>query len=141
MKKLLSLVLALAMMLTLVSVASADPLTASVAGFGGDVTVTVELDADGVITAISADGSTQTPEVGGAAAATLNEGALAALVGTKLADVDTKAIDGVTGATITSDAIKTAIDMLKAQAAARKRHRSKTAPTPSPYPAIPLPSR
>ena len=116
MKKLLSLFLALAMMLTLVSVASADPLTASVAGFGGDVTVTVELDADGVITAISADGSTQTPEVGGAAAATLNEGALAALVGTKLADVDTKAIDGVTGATITSDAIKTAIDMLKAQA-------------------------
>ena len=54
---------------------------------------------DGVITAISADGSTQTPEVGGAAAATLNEGALAALVGTKLADVDTKAIDSVTGAT------------------------------------------
>ena len=112
MKKILSLVLALAMMLTLVSIASADPLTASVAGFGGDVTVTVELDADGVITAISADGSTQTPNVGGAAAETLNGGALAALAGTKLADVDVSAIDTVSGATVTSTAIKTAIEII-----------------------------
>ena len=117
MKKCIALLLSLAMLMGLVNVAAAqEPLTATVAGFGGDVTVTVELDDEGKIVSIAADGSTQTPEVGGAAANTLNEGALAALVGTKLADVDTAAIDGVSGATITSDAVKTAIEMLKAQA-------------------------
>ena len=73
MKKLLSMLLALAMILSMTAFASADPLTATVAGFGGDVTVSVELDADGVITANSADGSTQTPELGGAAATKLTE--------------------------------------------------------------------
>lgn len=91
------------------------PLTAVVAGFGGDVTVTVETDADGVITAVSADGSTQTPEIGGAAADKLNQGALAALVGTKLADLDASAIDGISGATVTSEAVKTALSMIKTE--------------------------
>ena len=56
------------------------------------------------------------------AAETLNAGALAALAGTKLADVDTAAIDGVTGATVTSDAVKTAIGMLKVQAGGTTRY-------------------
>ncbi len=116
MKKWISLLLCLAMVLSLVSVASAETLTAAVLGFGDDVTVTVEVDDAGVITAVNADGSTQTPAIGGRAAQTLNEGALAALVGTKLADLDTASIDAVSGATITSNAVKTALDMIKAQA-------------------------
>ena len=113
MKKLLAVLLCLAMALSATAVAE-SPLSATVAGFAGDVTVTVETDADGVIVSVVADGSTQTPEVGGAAAAALNEGALAALAGTKLADIDPAAIDGVSGATVTSDAIKTALQMIKA---------------------------
>ena len=117
MKKWISMLLCLAMALSVMSVAAArETLSAAVAGFGGDVTVTVELDDEGTITAIEADGSTQTPGIGGAAATTLNEGALAALVGAKLAEVDTAAIDSVAGATVTSDAIRTAIGMLKSQA-------------------------
>ena len=117
MKKWISLLVSLVMLAGLLGSASAgEPLSASVSGFGGDVTVTVELDDEGKIVTITADGSTQTPELGGNAAAALNEGALAALAGTKLADVDTSAIDIVSGATVTSEAIKTAIEMLKAQA-------------------------
>ena len=117
MKKCIAFLLSLVMLVGIMNIAAAqEPLTATVAGFGGDVTVTVELDDEGTIVSITADGSTQTPNVGGAAAATLNEGSLAALVGTKLADVDTAAIDTVSGATITSDAIRTALEMLKVQA-------------------------
>ena len=116
MKKLISLLVSLVMLVGLLGTAAAgEPLSVSVSGFGGDVTVTVELDDEGTIVSITADGSTQTPELGGNAAAMLNEGALAALAGTKLADVDTAAIDVVSGATVTSEAIKTAIEMLKAQ--------------------------
>ena len=116
MKKLVALLLTLAMLTGIAGVSAAqEPLTASAAGFDGDVTVTAELDDEGTIISLVADGSTQTPEVGGAAAEKLNAGALAALAGTKLADVDPAAIDGVTGTTVTSNAVKTAIGMLKAQ--------------------------
>ncbi len=113
MKKLLALLLALAMVMGIMSFASADMLTATVAGFGGDVKVTLDVDENGVIKSISVDAPNETPEVGGAAAAALNEGALAALAGTKLADVDVDAIDVVAGATVTSTAVKTAIEMLQ----------------------------
>ena len=117
MKKLISLLMGLIMLVSLMGTAAAqEPLTATVAGFNGDVIVTVVLDDEGSIVSITADGSTQTPDLGGNAANTLNEGALAALAGTKLADVDTAAIDSVSGATVTSEAIKTAISMLKVQA-------------------------
>ncbi|MBQ6289208.1 MAG: FAD-binding protein [Oscillospiraceae bacterium] len=117
MKKWIALLLSLAMVMSVMSFASAqEPLTASVAGFGGDVTVTVEVDGEGKIVSIAADGSTQTPDVGGNAANTLNEGALAALAGTELAELDAAGIEGITGATVTSDAIKTALEMIKAEA-------------------------
>lgn len=116
MKKWIAVLLSVMMLMSLMNIAAAqEPLTATVAGFEGDVTVTVELDDEGKIVSVTADGSTQTPEVGGAAAETLNGGALAALAGTKLADVDVSAIDTVSGATVTSTAIKTAIEMLKAR--------------------------
>ena len=116
MKKWISFLISLVMLMSMLSIAAAqETLSASVAGFGGDVTVTAELDDEGTIIALAADGSTQTPALGGAAAETLNQGALSGLIGTKLADVDTSVIDGVAGATITSDAVKTALEMLKAQ--------------------------
>ena len=116
MKKWIAALLSVMMLMSFMNIAAAqEPLTATVAGFEGDVTVTVELDDEGKIVSITADGSTQTPNVGGAAAETLNGGALAALAGTKLADVDVSAIDTVSGATVTSTAIKTAIEMLKAR--------------------------
>ena len=117
MKKWIALLLSLVMVMSVMNIAAAqEPLTATVAGFGGDVTVTVEVDGEGKIVSIAADGSTQTPDVGGNAANTLNEGALAALAGTELASLDADGIEGITGATVTSDAIKTALEMIKAEA-------------------------
>ncbi len=117
MKKWIALLLSLVMVMSVMNIAAAqEPLTATVAGFGGDVTVTVEVDDEGKIVSIAADGSTQTPDVGGNAANTLNEGALAALAGTELAALDADGIEGITGATVTSDAIKTALEMIKAEA-------------------------
>ena len=78
MKKWIALLLSLVMVMSVMNIAAAqEPLTASVAGFGGDVTVTVEVDGEGKIVSIAADGSTQTPDADGNAANTLNEGALA----------------------------------------------------------------
>ena len=117
MKKWFSFLLCAAMLVSMLSFAAAgETQSAAVAGFGGDVTVTVELDDDGTITAIEADGPSETPAVGGEAVKTLNEGALAALVGTKLADADPEAIDSVSGVTVTSTAVRTAVEMLKSQA-------------------------
>ena len=117
MKKWIALLLSLAMIMGVMNIAAAEePLTATVAGFGGDVTVTVEVDGEGKIVSIAADGSTQTPEVGGKAANDLNEGALAELAGSELAALDAAGIEGITGATVTSDAIKTALEMIKAEA-------------------------
>ena len=93
MKKLTALLLSLAMLMSIAGVSAAqEPLIAAASGFEGDVTVTVELDDEGTIISVKADGSTQTPGVGGAAAETLNEGALAGLAGTKLADADNLAV-------------------------------------------------
>ena len=117
MKKWIALLLSLVMVMSVMNIAAAqEPLTATVAGFGGDVTVTVEVDGEGKIVSIAADGSTQTPDVGGKAANDLTEGALAALAGTELAELDAAGIEGITGATVTSDAIKTALEMIKAEA-------------------------
>ena len=117
MKKWIALLLSLVMVMSVMNIAAAqEPLTATVAGFGGDVTVTVEVDGEGKIVSIAADGSTQTPDVGGKAANDLNEGALAGLAGTELAELDATGIEGITGATVTSEAIKTALEMIKAEA-------------------------
>ena len=113
MKKILSLLLCLALALTLSCAGAEEALTAAVKGFGGDVTVTLTLDADGAIAAAVAEGPAETPEIGGKALEALNEGPLAALKGVKPADLDPEAIDAVAGATFTSNAVKTALGMLK----------------------------
>lgn len=68
--------------------------------FGGDVTVSVTL-TDGVITAVEAVGENETPGVGSRAIEELPAAIVAA---------GSTQVDGVTGATVTSDAIKKAVD-------------------------------
>lgn len=99
MKKLIAMLLCLAMvMVSAASFAEAGTFSASAKGFGGDVTVTVTADANG-ITSVEVEGANETPAVGGAAIPQLAEAIFAA----QSAD-----IEAVTGATITSNAVKTA---------------------------------
>ena len=72
--------------------------SASEQGFGGAVTVTLTVDAN-TITDVVLEGNDETPAVGGAALEELTE---------QLKKAQSAEIDGVSGATITSTAVKTA---------------------------------
>lgn len=82
--------------------------TASAAGFGGDVTITV-VSADGKISSVVAKGDSETPEIGGKAIEELNNGALQSLVGMEVSTIDVDSVDGVSGATFSSNAVKNAL--------------------------------
>ena len=75
-------------------------------GFGGAVVVTIKTDAN-KITDVSATGAAETEAIGGAALTTLCQSAL---------DAQSAEIDGVSGATITSNAFKAALAAAIAQA-------------------------
>ena len=62
-RRLFALMIAMAMLLTLVPAALAETGTATAQGFGGDVTVTVTVE-DGVITAVEAVGDSETDGIG-----------------------------------------------------------------------------
>ena len=96
MKKALALLLVL--MLALPLAALGESLTAEAPGFGGPVSVTLTVE-DGKITGATITGDSETPTVGGAALEPLAE----QLVAAGSAD-----IEGVTGATFTSNAVKEA---------------------------------
>ena len=81
--------------------------TATADGFGGPVEVTMQIGDNGGITDMSIKGEGETPDVGGAAIPLLQQAILTA----QNADVD-----GVTGATFTSDAVKAAAADALAQA-------------------------
>ena len=81
--------------------------TASADGFGGPVEVTVDIGSNGGITDLTIKGDKETPDVGGAAIPVLKQ----AILTKQNADVD-----GVSGATFTSDAVKTATAAALAQA-------------------------
>jgi uncharacterized protein with FMN-binding domain len=72
--------------------------SAKAQGYRGEVTVTLTVDGNN-ITDVSIDGSDETPEVGGAALDTLAE---------NIKKANSDQIDGVSGATVTSDAVKEA---------------------------------
>ncbi|MGM3161958.1 TonB family protein [Dickeya undicola] len=65
-------------------------------GIGGDVTVTLEVDANGTVNKASIDAPSETPEVGGEAAQELAK---------TMTDKKTINVDGVSGATMTSGAV------------------------------------
>lgn len=105
MKKAISLCLCLCLMFSLCAFSHAGSFTpgayeSSAHGFGGEVTVKLTVDADKV-TEISIVGEGETPTVGGAAIDHFNE----RLAGIASADE----IDGVSGATFTSTAVKAAV--------------------------------
>ncbi len=81
------------------SLYTAGSYSASEQGFGGPVTVTLTVD-DSKITDVKIEGGDETPNVGGAAFETLQKSVL---------DAQSGEIDAVSGATITSDAVKKAV--------------------------------
>ena len=96
MKKLLSLVLICLMAIP--AFACAETFAASSAGFGGEVVVALTIE-DGKIVGAQITGDSETPAIGGAALDPLAEQLIAA---------GSAEIDGVAGATVTSDAVRTA---------------------------------
>lgn len=106
MRKILALLLALSMVLSLAACASSDSgassesgtYTASAQGYGGEVTVEMTFEGDKV-TEVTITGDNETANVGQAAIPTLQEQILAA---------QSAEIDGVSGATVTSTAVKNA---------------------------------
>ena len=118
MKKYAVLILALALALgsaacqkkeTGESLYTAGTYTASAQGYGGEVTVELTVDAKG-ITEVKISGGQETPDVGGAALPELGK-----QIKEKGAD-----IDGVSGATVTSNAAKAAAADCIAQAKGEK---------------------
>ncbi|MCI9593524.1 MAG: FMN-binding protein [Lachnospiraceae bacterium] len=83
---------------TTAEAASGETLTGSAEGFGGEVTVTLTMDGDKV-TACSIKGDDETPDIGGKAFADLEK---------QIVDANGIEIDGVSGATVTSNAVKEA---------------------------------
>ena len=81
--------------------------SASADGFGGPVEVSVEIGSNGGITDMTIKGDKETPDIGGAAIPVLKQ----AILTNQTADVD-----GVSGATFTSDAVRTATAAALAQA-------------------------
>ena len=111
MKKFVSLLLVLMMAIVpfagSAAVFTPGEYTATAAGFGGDVTVKVTVD-ENAVTAVEIAGDKETPALGGAAI----EKYAVSLVGVSDAD----AVDTVSGATITSNAVKEALGKALAQA-------------------------
>lgn len=124
MKKMMGLLLSAAMILSLAACGGdkkpgAETLTGTARGFGGDVTVTLTRE-DGTITACSIEGKDETPDIGGAALPELEKQVVAA------GGYD---IDGVSGATYTSDAVKAATAAALGQES--KKDEAPTSPAPS----------
>ena len=106
MKKIIALALVLMLALPFAALGEAGTYTAEAQGFGGTVTVTLTVE-DGDITAADIAGDAETPAVGGAALYPLEEQLVAA---------DSAEIEGVTGATFTSQAVIEAAQAALAQA-------------------------
>ncbi|WP_029504883.1 FAD-binding protein [Lachnoclostridium phytofermentans] len=82
--------------------------TGSATGFGGDVSISL-VSADGKVSSVVAKGDSETPDIGGKAIEELNSGALKSLEGKEISSIDVDSIDVVTGATVSSNAVKNAL--------------------------------
>lgn len=78
-------------------------------GIGGDVTVTLDIDAQGKVLKSTIDAPEETPEVGGEAAIELAK---------TMTEKQSIQVDGVSGATMTSGAVKEAAEDAYSQAKA-----------------------
>ncbi|MGN0776600.1 MAG: FMN-binding protein, partial [Candidatus Ventricola sp.] len=108
-QKLLALVMALVLALTVAAAGMAETLTGEAEGFGGPIKAEVTVES-GAITALTLTGDAETPAIGGAALETLTEAIVAA------GGID--GVDGVAGATWTCNgafaAIKNALGIEEA---------------------------
>ena len=104
------------------STAASETKTGSADGFGGAVTATLTVDANGTITDCKLEGAQETESIGGAALEELSKQVVAA---------NGPAIDGVAGATVTTKAVQ------KAVAAALGVELEEEAPAAAPAPAEP----
>ncbi len=95
MKKCLSILLAVLMVLSTVAVAAAEEFTATVKGFGGDVTVTLTIE-DGKLTNVVAEGANETDGIGSKAIEQLPQAMLAK---------NSVEVDVYSSATVTSNAV------------------------------------
>lgn len=82
--------------------------SASVAGFGGDIVVTVTTDGNKIISVV-AKGDSETADIGGKAIEEYNNNQLKALEGQEIASVDVDSIDAIAGASISTGAVKNAL--------------------------------
>ena len=86
-------------------------------GYRGDVTVVVGLDASGTIIGVKADASGETPDVGSRAGEAAHTGQFVGLT----PGADTRSVDAVAGATISSHAVADAVSLaLEAYAAVKE---------------------
>ena len=99
MKKHMTLAIGLGLALTLTAApVMAETFSASSPGFGGDVTVTLEVE-DGTVTDVQIEGAAETPDLGGAAMPVMAQ---------EILEGQTPYVDGYSGASLTSTAILTA---------------------------------
>ena len=97
-RKLLSLILALCLMMSMTLCAAAEPFTGTAQGFGGEVAVTLEVEG-GKIVAATAEGAGETAGIGSRAIEELPA---------KIVEAGTWEVEALTGATFTSEAVKNA---------------------------------
>lgn len=95
MKKLLAILVMISMLSTCAFAEDATTATATATGFGGEVTVTIALK-DGVLTDVAIEGPSETEGIGSRAVE---------LLGASMVAANSVEIDGVSGATVTSNAI------------------------------------
>lgn len=89
--------------------------TETTRGFGGDVTVTLAME-DGKIVSVTVEGPEESADYGAKAVARFNE-TLAEWAGKALGGVGAEDLDGYSGASVTTAAVKTALGSVLAQAA------------------------
>lgn len=98
MKKILSVVALAAIVLTGCG-SKGNTYTGTAKGYGGDVQVQVTVDSEGKVTDVKVGADSETPTVGGEAAPKVAEA---------IKEKQSVNVDGVSGATITSNAVKEA---------------------------------
>ena len=97
-RKLLSIILALCLLMSMTVCASAETFTGTAQGFGGQVTVAIEVDG-GKIVSVTAEGAGETAGIGSRAIEELPA---------KIIEAGSWEVDALTGATFTSEAVKNA---------------------------------
>ena len=108
-KRIVSLILTVALLMSAACSALADPYSATSRGFGGDVTVTLTVEGD-QLTDVKAEGADETAGIGSVALEELPR---------KMLEMNSVEVDGVTGATFTSDAVLAAAAQALSQSGAK----------------------